>query len=382
MNIANTVLQQKSSLLEHQIFFNDHPELGYHEFKTSEYIISKLEKLGVEYEKGLAGTGILVSIRGENPSGKCILFRTEMDAVSAVDNSGNPLTAHLCGHDAHMAIMLSLVHILSHNTSRLQGTVKVLFQPAEEALGGATAMINSGVLDNPKVNKIFGIHMWSEFETGKVCVSEGPLFAGGDQFSVMFCGTPGHAAMPQSAVDVILAGSTFVQNIQSIVSRSLSPLEPGVVSVCQFSGGTAPNTIPKVVKIAGTARSFSEKTSALFAHKVKHLASTTAELFGATATVQYRQLVPPLINTKKETEITRNAVTSVIPVKDLICEYQSTCVDDFSFYLNQIPGTYFLIGCKGEKYYPVHNNEFYVTEESMLVGLAVLYRLAKSELFI
>ncbi len=335
MDITNTVFQQKSSLLEHKSFFNDHAELGYQEYKTSKYICGKLDRLGIEYKKGLAGTGILAIIRGKITSDKCILFRTEMDAVNAVDQFGSPTTAHLCGHDAHMAIMLSLCRILSRNTDRLQGTAKVLFQPAEEALGGAAAMINTGVLDNPKVNKIFGIHMWSEFETGQVCVSEDPLFAGGDQFSIIFSGTPGHAAMPQSAVDVILVGCTFVQNIQTIVSRDLSPIEPGVISVCQFQGGSSPNAIPKAVKIVGTARSFSEKNRELFTNKVKHLARTTAELFGARVSVDYRHLVPLLNNTKKEVEIVRNALRSVLPTQDLICEYQSTCVDDFSFYLKK-----------------------------------------------
>jgi amidohydrolase len=305
-----------------------------------------------------------------------------MDAVSTVDKNGNTIVAHLCGHDAHMAVMLGLCEVLIKNQERFGGTVKLLFQPAEEALGGAATMIAEGVLDDPRVDRVYGFHMWSEFETGKACATEGPLFAAGDQFSVSFSGVPGHAAMPHSAVDVILARSAFVQNLQAVVSRKLSLLEPGVISVCQFKGGSAPNTMPQALWINGTTRSFSEETRGLFESEVKRLARSTAAFYGADAKVEYRRLVPYLVNTPTGATVAQEAIKAVLSRSGLVTGYRTTCVDDFSFYLRKVQGAYILIGCRGEVYRPVHHNDFYVTDDSLMIALTILHRIVRTELFV
>ena len=242
--------------------FHQHPELGFEEFRTSEIISRELRKLGMDnIETGVAKTGVVALLKGNSP-GPVVLLRFDMDALPVVEETGaeyasqNPGVMHACGHDGHFAVGLTVAKILASHRNELAGTVKFVFQPAEEGLGGADVMVKEGVLENPRPDYSMAIHVWNEKEVGWFGITPGPVMAAAETFRVILKGKGGHGAAPHQTVDPIFAASQIVTALQSIVSRNVPPLKTAVVSVTSIQGGTAFNVIPPEVEMLGTIRTF------------------------------------------------------------------------------------------------------------------------------
>jgi amidohydrolase len=241
--------------------FHMHPELGFHEVRTAGIVAKELTGLGLEVTTGVGGTGVVALIEGAKP-GPVILVRADMDALPIVEETGaayasqNSGVMHACGHDAHTAVLLTTAKLLSAHRNELAGTVKLVFQPAEEGMGGAEKMIEQGVLENPKVDVALGLHVWNEKPVGWIGIASGPAMAGAEIFKIKVRGKGGHGAVPHLAVDPVLAAAQIVSSLQSIVSRNVAPLQTAVVSVCTIHGGDAFNVIPPTVEMTGTIRTF------------------------------------------------------------------------------------------------------------------------------
>ncbi len=247
--------------------FHMHPELGFQEFRTAGIVARELKQLGLEVSTGVGQTGVVALIEGSKP-GPVILVRADMDALPITEETGAEYASqttgvmHACGHDGHSAALLAVARMLHAHRDELAGTVKLVFQPAEEGAGGAEKMIADGVLDNPKVDLTLALHVWNERPLGWIGVSAGPSMAGGEMFRIVVIGKGGHGAVPHLAIDPILAAAQVVSSIQGIVARNVSPLQTAVISVCSIHGGDAFNVIPQTVELKGTIRTFDPATRA------------------------------------------------------------------------------------------------------------------------
>ena len=247
-----------------------HPELGYEETFTSAAVCRELERLGISYQKGLAGgTGVVALIAGKSvPSGRCVALRADLDALPITEETGLPYASerqglmHACGHDGHTAVLLGTAAILQAHADQFSGTVKLLFQPAEEGGCGADRMVKDGVLDNPRVEAIFGLHGWPGLKVGMAATRAGALLASVDGFTIRLTGRGGHAAAPQDTIDPILCAAALVQALQTVVSRESEPTDPCVLTISQINGGTAFNVIPEQVDLQGTIRALSKRRRA------------------------------------------------------------------------------------------------------------------------
>ena len=386
MCISDEVYNLKESLLKDKIFFHSNPELGYKEIKTSSYISYRLKELGFEVQDNVAKTGVVGLLKG-NINGPCILFRADMDAI--LTNSDDLTSVkHVCGHDSHMSILLGLASLISKNKALLRGTAKLVFQPCEEGwgeseamiLGGAEAMIEEGVLETPIVNKAFALHVWSELPEGSIGVQGGAVMASGDEFEIEVYGKGGHAALPEKCVDPIYIASQIVLSLQSIISRNISAVDTAVLSVTCFNGGCNYNTICEKVSIKGTCRTYKDELRKFIASRLEKLVISITEGFGGKAIVKYGFKHPPVMNCESEANLITGISEGIVGKENVIKNYRTMCTEDFSHFLQKVPGALIFIGCQGEKYYPQHSLEFSVGEKPMLVGLELLYGIAKAYL--
>ena len=382
MNILKVVEQEKETLLRHKMLFSSIPEIGFNEYKTSQFICNELKEYGYNVISNISGTGVLGVLEGNNSEwDECILFRADMDALVIQDENGNEKISHVCGHDAHMAIILALARIIARNKDNLKGNIKFLFQPAEETMGGAVQMISNNVLENPKVTKAFGIHVWSEFKVGEIAINHGPVMAGGDELSIDVIGKGGHGALPESAIDTIIIASNIVNAFQTIISRNINPLEHAVISIGTINGGKSKNSIAELTKITGTCRYYSEEIQALMINRIESIALGYAKSFGGNAKVKYVKKHPPLNNWKEEVDVVKKIAKDIVGRSNVIEEYRSMCVEDFSYYLKEVPGCFIFLGCRDGMYYPQHNNNYYVADDALIIGLQLLYNIALNYLF-
>lgn len=367
---------------------HENPELGFQEFKTAEFVRQRLESLGVEdIRTGIAQTGVTGLIRGTKPGpGKVVLLRADIDALPLTEEndveyrSQTDGVMHACGHDGHTAMLLGVARLLMERRDQFSGAVKLLFQPSEEANeGGAKPMIEAGVLEDPHVDAVFGQHVASDKPTGTVWVKGGPLQAAADSFTIRVQGKGGHGATPDTAVDPIVAGMRIVDALQTIVSRNIDPMEQVVVSVCTFHSGTADNIIPDTAQFGGTVRTFTPENRDLAEHRMKEIATNIAQAMGATAEVEYRRGYPPTVNDPEMAELVRRAAVTAIG-EDRVHEATPIMpAEDFSYFLNERPGTYFMTGCRNEEkgfVWPHHHPKFDLDEESFQYGVAVLVQTA------
>ncbi|MGB3327921.1 MAG: amidohydrolase [Thermomicrobiales bacterium] len=366
--------------------FHEHPELGFQEVETAKVVAARLASLGVEdIRTGINKTGVTGLIRGTGSgpnADRTILLRADMDALPIHEETGveyasqNDGVMHACGHDAHTAILLGAARILSQRTSDFAGTVKLLFQPAEEMPpGGALGMIEEGVLENPHVDAVFGLHMANELEVGLVAVGGGPILAGGDLFQITIQGKGGHAARPQAAIDPVVIGSQIVSALQTVVSRSVDPMESAVLSITVFKAGEAFNVIPDVATIGGTVRWFSMEVAALVEERMIAIAEGIGAAAGAEVSVQIIKGYPPTINDAAQAAIVREALVAVAGEANVITPTPIMGGEDFSRFLLNRPGAFFNIGSKNEARgftYGHHHPKFDIDEDSLGTGVAAM----------
>ena len=358
----------EQELIEWRRDFHRNPEVAFKEERTSRVIREFFEDLGLPV-KAYAGTGLRVDLTGGG-TGPTVAVRSDIDALPNQETgekdyiSQNPGAGHCCAHDGHMAIVMGVAKVLFGLKDRLNGNVVFLFQPAEELPpGGAIDMVRQGALEG--VDAIFGLHLWQPMATGKVGIVKGPMMAAADNFRITVKGRAGHGSMPHQTVDSILAAAQLVVNFQSIVSRNLDPLKPGVVSFGTIQGGTVYNIIPDEVKLTGTVRSFDPEVQKLAQKRLKEITQKTCETFGAQGEVEYELGYPPVVNPPEMVDFAFDVVRKTMG--DNCIENIDPVMggEDFAYFLQKIPGVFIFFGMGDGMTYPHHHPGFDIDEKAL-----------------
>jgi len=361
--------------------FHAHPELGFQEVRTSGIVTRELTALGLEVHTGVGGTGVVAMLEGAQP-GPVILVRADMDALPIQEEteasyaSQNPGVMHACGHDGHTAVLLTVAKMLNAHRSELAGTVKFMFQPAEEGMGGAEKMIENGVLENPKIDIALALHVWNEKPVGWIGIASGPALAGAEIFKIKVNGKGGHGAVPHLAVDPILASAQIVSALQGIVARNIAPLQTAVVSVCTIHGGETFNVIPPAVEMTGTIRTFEAAVRARVLERFETTVHSVAEGMGCQAEIDLQILTPATINQPEIAKRVQEVAWRLFPGADVdIANYITMGSEDFAFVLEKVPGCFFFIGSANpEKGLDAghHHPRFDIDEAALPCGAALM----------
>ena len=385
MPLLNTLAERKEEITAWRRALHANPELGFEEHWTSGYIVEKLNSFGIETHRGMAKTGVVGVIHGQGKSKKMIGLRADIDALPMNEEndfehiSTNDGKMHACGHDGHTTMLLAAAQYLAENRN-FDGTVVLIFQPAEEGGGGGEVMIRDGLFKKFPVDTVWGMHNWPGLEVGKAVVQQGVSMAAADMFSITFKGRGGHAAMPHDTLDPIIAGTTFIQASQSIVSRRVDPLEPAVVSFTQFHGGSAFNVIPENAVITGTARYVSKKTGALIQSQLQHLAQSIATAHDCQSDFSWIPGYPPTINHPEAAGRAAQAMGQVLGVDKVEMDAPpSMGAEDFSYMLEAKPGAYIWIGA-GEDSKGLHNASYDFNDDILPLGASYWVQLVENEL--
>lgn len=371
-------------MVERRRYLHRHPELSFHEQETSSFIAGILRKAGVEVTAKVGGNGVIGVIKGDRP-GPVVALRADMDALPIQDEkdcdykSAVPGVMHACGHDGHTATLLGIAEYFSGKKAELAGEIRLLFQPAEEVCpGGAASMIEAGALDG--VDVIYGVHLWTPLPVGTAASAPGPLMASTDEFFVDIKGRGGHGGMPHKAVDTVVAGSALVMALQSIVSRSVNPLDPAVITIGSFQAGTIQNVIAERCRLMGTVRCFDEESRALIHERIAEMVRHTAAAYGAEASLEYISGYPTLVNDETETERFFSVASRLENLKPELTR-PIMPAEDFAYYLHKVPGCFVLVGAgnpaKGADF-PHHHPRFDIDEEAMGHAAELLVSLAEA----
>lgn len=360
--------------------FHQHPELGFQEFRTSGVVVRELSALGLELTAGVAKTGVVGLIEGARP-GPVVMLRFDMDALPIVEEnqagyaSLTPGVMHACGHDGHTAIGLTVAHLLHAHRDQLSGTVKLVFQPAEEGLGGAEGMIENGVLEHPKPDIALGLHLWNDKPVGWLGITAGAAMASSDIFQVKITGKGGHGAIPNLAVDPVLAAAQIITALQSIVSRNVSPTQTAVVSVTAVQGGGAFNVIPQNVELKGTLRTFDPGVRLVVVKRFEEIIHQTASAMGCQAEIQLQMLTPALVNDVEVSARVHQVARKLFPEDNIEREYKTMGAEDMAFFLEKVPGCFIFVGSANHELgldAPHHHPRFDVDENALSRGAALL----------
>ena len=363
--------------------FHRYPELSFKEFNTAETISQHLDKFGIAHKKGVGKTGIVGEINfGPGPT---IALRADMDALPIQEENNldykslNDGVMHACGHDGHMAILLGAANVLSKNSKLKKGTVRFIFQPAEEGLGGARYMIEDGCLD--KVDEIYGLHLWNYQLYGEVGIKDGPVMASADLFDIEVSGKGGHGATPQGTIDAIVVASNLVTMLQTIVSRNTNPLESTVLSIGKIKGGHNFNIISDKVHMSGTTRAYTEENRTMIKQRMKEVIEGVSKSFGADIKLNYKDGYPPTVNHSSQVEKVLEAASSVV-ASGAKNPYLSMGGEDFSYYLQNKPGCFFFVGSAPNENEilstPHHCSHFNIDERALLIGASVYVNLIEN----
>ena len=369
----------RASLIATRRDIHQHPELGFEETRTAALVADRLRSLDYHVTAGVGRTGVVAVKKNE---GRCVLLRADMDALPVEEANAVPYRSqypgkmHACGHDGHVAIGLEVARRLA--PLELPGSVKFAFQPAEEVSNGAQAMIGDGVLETPKVDAAFGIHLWNDLPVGTIGIMAGPVMASVDQFEIEIHGRGGHAAAPHQTTDPVLIAAHVITGLQSLVSRRRDPLEEGVVSITEVHAGRAFNVIPARADLRGTVRTFGGRFFEDAPRLVEETAQGIAGAFGARATVNYRRLSAPLINDAKLSALMRDVAAGLVGAGNVRSGIRTMGGEDMAFFLEKVPGCFAFVGSAppGGAASPHHSPTFNIDEESLVIGVELLTRTA------
>ena len=357
------------------------PEKAFEEFKTAELISKHLKELGIDHKTGIAKTGVVgrLFIDKKAPT---VALRADMDALSIMENTGLPFSSkvpgimHACGHDGHVAILLGAAKLLKNNPPR--GNVVFIFQPGEEGEGGATPMIEEGVLEG--VDIIFGGHIERYYQVGEIAIKKGVHTSYSDSFEIEITGKGGHAARPHEAIDAVIIASQLVINLQTIISRELDPLHPSVITIGVLKAGTVYNAIAEKAILQGTVRTTEVSLRSQIIGKIRGVASSLSTLYGATIEVRIHPGYPPVINHEREYEITKEVAEQLLGKQKVFSlSFPSLGGEDFGYYTQKIPGCFVRFGAakKGFEQIASHSPRFDFDEGVLRVGAAYMYELAR-----
>ena len=382
MNLVNEIInfskELKDYIIEKRRDFHMNPELGYEEYRTSEIVSNELKELGYKVFK-TAGTGVV----GLLNEGKryIVALRADMDALPINEENDVPYRSrvagkmHACGHDAHTAMLLGAARVLSRIKDRLKGTIKLIFQPAEEGGLGAKKVVEEGVVDD--VEAIFGLHVWSDLDSGKIGVREGPMMASADAFKVVIKGMGGHAASPHEAIDPIAIAGSLLNIYQRIVTREIDPLEPAVITVASINAGTTFNVIPERIEMKGTIRTFNKDVRDYIVKRMEEITIKYSDALRAEAEFELvEDYIPPTIN---DPDLTNFAKEVLKPLGEIVSPKPTMGAEDFSFYTGKTRGLYVILGIRNKDkgiVYPHHHPRFDVDEDVLWIGTAIYSILA------
>ncbi|HEX7976884.1 MAG TPA: amidohydrolase [Anaerolineales bacterium] len=329
--------------------FHRHPELGFQEVRTAGIVARELNGLGLEVTTGIAQTGVVAILEGARP-GPVVLLRFDMDALPIQEQTGaeyasqNPGVMHACGHDAHTSIGLTVARLLHAHRQELAGTVKLVFQPAEEGLGGAARMIAEGVLANPRPDIALAMHQWPEKPVGWLGISDGPVMAASETFALRIRGRGGHGGMPDQTIDPIAAAAQVVSALQTIVSRNVSPLQAAVISVTAIHGGEAFNVIPPEVTLKGTIRTFDPGVRQVVLERFRQVTRGVSEALGCQAEAELLEITPAVVNDARVAGLLRQSAQRLLPEASLDAAYRTSVSEDMAFMLQETPGCFIFVG--------------------------------------
>jgi|688.fasta_scaffold157208_2 amidohydrolase len=368
-----------------------HPELGFQEFRTAGIVTDQLNALGYEVVTGVGKTGVVGLLPGGQPGDRTVLLRFDMDALPIEDikevpyRSQTPGVMHACGHDAHVAVGLGVAKVLAKYREQLPGTIKLMFQPAEEGIGGAIAMINDGILDRigPPVDRALGLHVSSMHPFGTAVVRSGAMLAAGAGLTITVTGRGGHGAMPNQTVDAVVVAAQIIVALQTIVARNVDPEDTAVVSIGSIQAGNAGNVIAETAVMRGTIRSFTPESKALLRRRVPEIAMGIAAALGATATVEIGDGVDATVSAPAPTQVVYEAAAAVLGAENIDTTYRTTGGEDFSAVLARVPGNFFFLGARNDERginAPHHNPRFDIDERCLPQGVAILCEAARQVL--
>lgn len=390
----------ESKVIEWRRDIHQHPELSNREFNTAEKIAEHLRALGIEVQTGVAHTGVVGLLKGNRP-GKVVALRADIDALPVTERNDLPFKSmvtseylgqevgvmHACGHDTHIAIMMGVAEVLSKNKDKIRGTIKFVFQPAEEGPppgeeGGAELMVKQGVLENPKVDAIYGLHIGSYLPVGQIAYKPGGAMAAAQRFVVNIKGKQTHGSAPWGGVDPIFVAAKIVDGFQSIISREMElTKEAAVITVGKMSGGVRNNIIPESAELIGTIRTLDYDMQKQINERMKEMASTIAKAYRAEATVEIDKGVPITYNDLDLTEASLPSLKEVAGDDNVHLIKAITGAEDFSFYQEKIPGFFFILGGKDPNagpndHFPHHTPDFKIDDSGLLLGVKAMTEIA------
>ncbi|MGI0090709.1 MAG: carboxypeptidase CpsA [Nitrososphaerales archaeon] len=362
------------------------PELSYNEIKTAKLVAQKLRELGIKVKTEVGGTGVVGTLEGAK-QGKVVALRADMDALPVTEEVDVPFKSknmgvmHACGHDTHVAMLLGAAALLAKNREDVSGTVKFFFQPAEEngGEGGAKPMINAGVMENPRVDYVFGLHIGGEYPSGTFGIKPGPFMATPDRFEIKIIGRGGHGSRPHETIDPIFISAQLINSLQGISSRIIDPIQPFVLSICSIHSGTKDNVIPNDAVMQGTIRTLDEKTRRTAKKYLTQITKEVCGAFGAKYELAVEQdAYPVTYNDEKVTERVAGVLKTIKETKTVSINAKLGA-EDFARFLQKAPGTFYYLGTRNEKKgctYPNHSSKFKVDEDVLKFGALSLATLA------
>jgi len=360
-----------------------HPELGFEESRTAALVAARLRELGYDVHEGIAVTGVVGVLRGGRP-GKTVMLRADMDALPLAEETERPFasqtvgTMHACGHDGHVAMLLGAARLIAEGKHDLAGTIVLCFQPAEEGRGGAKLMVDEGLLERFGVERAYGLHLFSQLETGVLGFREGPFYASSDSIEIRIDGFGGHGAAPHLSIDPILVAAEFVASVQKVVSRQIDPIEPAVVTIGAIHGGTTHNVIPSSVTMLGTVRAFDAGVRERMAERIERVLKGVCDASGASYAFEYLWRYPVTSNDAAQTQYVRALAERTIGETRVITAEQHMGAEDFSFFAERVPASYFVLGSSGDARtsFPHHHGKFDIDEAALETGVRIMTALA------
>ena len=381
MKVKSLIQEYKERIVNTRRDLHRIPELAYTEEKTSAYVADYLEREGLAVSTGIARYGVMGLLETGRP-GPTLLIRADMDALPITEKTGLPFASrhpgvmHACGHDGHTAMALVTATAMNALKNRIKGTIKFVFQPAEEGPGGAKPMIEAGVMENPHVDYAIGCHIWPTIPEGTIGIRAGALLAAMFRFDITITGKGGHGAMPHLCVDALETGCQVVNALQRIVSRKMNPLSPSVITVGQFQAGTAFNVIPEAANLCGTARTFDKATWKRWPDIIETIVKGVCDSMGAGYELSYEQGYPPTINDPDMADRMKHIAGHVVGSDRVVVPEKTMGGEDMAFFLEKAKGCFFCLGAGNDAYAGIHNPRFSFNEDILPTGIETYCRAA------